>query len=1044
MAELSKTQLKSDNNQDFPNNNIGAITPAILRSFNADMIDSNVNQTIYNADSASWTSDIDVLQAFSASQYNLNKTLATTGSNTFVGNQIVSGTIFTNALDTTTGNTLTIYSDLDVSGSFVSNLQAGYVWLGSTNGRAVAVPSSSIAAGGSTDLSALNAFTASQNTKNTAVGAYTASLNAYTASNDTKWNTIGLLTGSYATTGSNTFVATQTINADLIVSGTISAYKINTTIESSSVIFSSGSNILGDSTSDTQTLNGTVIVSGSQRITGSTSTTDAITINKSGGNGLVLSNSGIQSAGAIVSNDSISIYASGAPNVNVQANANGTGSQYPGMAVTVAPELYPTDIYGGFSINSSGTPGSQPTIGGMITQTYSTQYGTTNTFMIVGENATTAIAFPSGAIELWKPTNVKSGLSITGSVGITGSATISGNQTIGGAQTLNGNNNVVSGSITFNGTSRFNNTASLFNSVKLNNSIFNGSNFLQIDVASGSIVLQSPNAAGGISGLTHLSSSAVSTQVNLIFKNNNNTGDTIISGSNNIFTNPNTPTTGYKRYIGGNNNLYLNQTNGITSQVTQSATTISGAMPVMNNNIFTGTGNFIINQALNPGTHTYSQNIITGTGTTTINALGFTGSLNLLSNFNNNGTITINAASASNNEITGGLSGSGTVTMNSNGIFGGTITNTSPRTLLTTNTQTTNNNLLAGGSITVTNISSSAAFTSNNNIGGGNFTYTNAGAAGLGLHTTAGSMSTNYGAMSLIASASAIQAANNISPASMTVTNRAFSGSLGLGALGFNNNQTQGASNTYTVSGSFGGTGAGATMQANGIFGASNTIFTNVEGRGNYVDVRNNLIGGTFLILTGSNNLFITASGGGYFGRFNANDGLRNGTGENIFVVGTGGSETTRKTGFLIDSGSNTFVEGTLNVSGSTSMTGSLTINGSTIVSGSVRGNVLTQAITSTTASFDFSTANFFELTLVNSTNTRVEATNVRPGQTINVLVNQASSPGNGTISFSTQFDFPAVSPYTASVIADAKDILTFVTFANTGSIYAAAVKNLI
>ena len=27
MAELSKQQLKSDNNLDFPNNNIGAITP---------------------------------------------------------------------------------------------------------------------------------------------------------------------------------------------------------------------------------------------------------------------------------------------------------------------------------------------------------------------------------------------------------------------------------------------------------------------------------------------------------------------------------------------------------------------------------------------------------------------------------------------------------------------------------------------------------------------------------------------------------------------------------------------------------------------------------------------------------------------------------------------------------------------------------------------------------------------------------------------------------------------------------------------------------
>jgi hypothetical protein len=114
-------------------------------------------------------------------------------------------------------------------------------------------------------------------------------------------------------------------------------------------------------------------------------------------------------------------------------------------------------------------------------------------------------------------------------------------------------------------------------------------------------------------------------------------------------------------------------------------------------------------------------------------------------------------------------------------------------------------------------------------------------------------------------------------------------------------------------------------MQANGVFGATNTIFTNVEGRGNYTSVSNNLIGGGNLILTGSNNLVLTEGGGAHFGRYNANDGRRNTTGENILSVGTGTSSA-RKTGFLIDSGSNSFFEGTLNVSGSTSLTGSLTI----------------------------------------------------------------------------------------------------------------------
>jgi len=971
MAELSKNQLKSDNNLDFPNNNIGAITPATLRSFNADMIDSTVNQTIYTADSASWTNDIDVLQAFSASQYNLNRTLATTGSNTFVGNQIVSGTVFTNALDTTTGNTLTIYSDLDVSGSFVSNLQAGYVWLGSTNGRAVAVPSSSIAAGGSTDLSALNAFTASQNTKNS-------TLASYTGSNDTKWNTLGGLTGSFATTGSNTFVATQTINADLIVSGTINAYKINTTIESSSVIFSSGSNILGDSTSDTQTLNGTVIVSGSQRITGSTSTTDTITINKSGGNGLVVPSSGIAAGGTITGANGI--YALNS-NVISAANTNNSGSQYPGFTAIVSAAETPTDVYGGFSINNSAAE----TLLGVVVQSYSTEYGAQPVPMIFGgtnyNGSATAIGLSGSVIDLWKPTNVKSGLSITGSVGITGSATItgtttitgsvgiSGNQTIGGtqtitgAQTLNGNGNVVSGSINFNGTARFNNTASLYNTIRLNNNISPDTNFLTVDVASGSIVLQSPNAGGGISGLAHLSSSAVSTQVNLVFKNSTTAADTIISGSNNIFVNQSAPTAGFKRYFGGSGNIAL-QNNAI--QITGSM----GFSPTMNNNIWNGSAGISMRGPASSSAWTISNNIGANSTAWTIGTAAGTPANQLISGFNATGNV---------------------------GSLNPAIT------------------------AYKTPLSASVAFTNNN----------------------------GSGQISMNCDSSSISFANNLTAGSTTINNSYFPSTVNSNAsIALSNSTIFGTSTTINASGSDTTFTAVAPRGAfNNIIGGYSTIGLVLNGDNS--SLNSSAIVGGGLVVTGSNSKVAGATanadfGSAFFGRWNDVNGNRALSGPTVFAVGTGTSTSLRKTAFLIDSGSNTFVEGTLNVSGSTSMTGSLSVNGSTIVSGSVRGNVLTQTIISTTASFDFSTANFFELTLVNATNTRVEATNVQPGQTINVLVKQASSPGNGTISFSSAFDFPAVSPYTASVIADAKDILTFVTFANTGSIYAAAVKNLI
>ena len=59
--------------------------------------------------------------------------------------------------------------------------------------------------------------------------------------------------------------------SNLSVKGRISAYELDVTIESSSIIFTSGSNILGDNANDdTQTLIGRVIVTGSLEVTGST------------------------------------------------------------------------------------------------------------------------------------------------------------------------------------------------------------------------------------------------------------------------------------------------------------------------------------------------------------------------------------------------------------------------------------------------------------------------------------------------------------------------------------------------------------------------------------------------------------------------------------------------------------------------------------------------------------------------------------------------------------------------------------------------------
>ena len=63
MSQLNKTQLEAENQSNFPNNNFGYITPALLRGFNTDMIDSLVDEGQYNIDSSSVSGSIAMLEA---------------------------------------------------------------------------------------------------------------------------------------------------------------------------------------------------------------------------------------------------------------------------------------------------------------------------------------------------------------------------------------------------------------------------------------------------------------------------------------------------------------------------------------------------------------------------------------------------------------------------------------------------------------------------------------------------------------------------------------------------------------------------------------------------------------------------------------------------------------------------------------------------------------------------------------------------------------------------------------------------------------------
>jgi len=90
----------------------------------------------------------------------------------------------------------------------------------------------------------------------------------------TSINSLNSKTGSYATTGSNAFVGQQNINGSVAVTGsltttgTIVAQTLNVQQVTSSIVYSSGSNIFGNTVSNTQSMTGSVGITGSLSVNG--------------------------------------------------------------------------------------------------------------------------------------------------------------------------------------------------------------------------------------------------------------------------------------------------------------------------------------------------------------------------------------------------------------------------------------------------------------------------------------------------------------------------------------------------------------------------------------------------------------------------------------------------------------------------------------------------------------------------------------------------------------------------------------------------------
>lgn len=144
--------------------------------------------------------------------------------------------------------------------------------------------------------------------------------------------------------------------------------------------------------------------------------------------------------------------------------------------------------------------------------------------------------------------------------------------------------------------------------------------------------------------------------------------------------------------------------------------------------------------------------------------------------------------------------------------------------------------------------------------------------------------------------------------------------------------------------------------------------------------------------------------------------------------------------------GSNTFV-GNQVITGSLILSSSaatdLTVIGNQIITGSLRGNVVTlspvtSSISASTVTMDCSLANFFTLTLPTASTATINATNIQPGETVQLRVRQQSVTGSVTLG--TGFNLTTGSIYEASNVANKVDILSFISF-DTASLYTVFVR---
>jgi hypothetical protein len=1121
MAELTKVALKVENNTQFPNNNSGYITPSRLRGFNTDMIDSTVNQEQYNADSASWNNQINALESFSSSldnnfvsetqfgaytssndgrvnslqttasiqQSEIDALIQFTGSVSSVatGSLLVTASAISNVITFTKGDASTFNV---VVGADTSALNA-FTASQETKDATLAIYTASV----DSSISQLNTFTQSQDTINTGFIGVLANLNSftssqntknstlatYTGSNDTKWSNLAGQSGSWVTeseTGSfartnavNNFTATQNFT-NVTVSGTASVAFLQVTYESSSVIYSSGSNQFGDAANDVQTLYGSVRVMNELTASGLRyPTTDGTVeqfLSTNGAGTLSFANvrtlyQNIRNMEAVSIPKGTPLYASGSTgdNVNVYIADAGNPLRMPATLIAgdttlaslatgraiifghiegVDTNAYPagTEVYvgvgGGWTATrpTGSTTPIQPL--GVVTRQGNNGMGIVMTetpydlpniqtgYVWVGNSSNQPIAVATSSIV----TQIN-----TGSLATTGSNTFIGNQTLSGSIVISGSTlNVISGSANANVITNLGDTYTDVAPVK---------NIVTLTSASYAALYSSstydPSTLYVVSGDDELNLDALNAFTasqetkNVTLAAYTGSNDTKWSTLASVTASLISETTNLELFT-ASANVRLNNLEAFTSSqdtknttlenVTSSLQAFTASQQLLNTTFATtGSNTFYGDQTIYDAAGGQSVTLesdagngwfnIGGTPVRLQNGLIIPGDQNAIL-LNNNANADLDTV-IENVDNVGVRIGAGGPT---EGVM--QLTNYSLDVALTFTASITEGHVWVGDSTGRTYEVSTGSF------GGGGSTDISALNA-----FTASQEEKNTTLENVTASLQSFTSSQELLNSGFAITgSNTFYGQQTLTETGaFNINLLADEANSWLdING-------GQVRVVNGLIIPGDQIAINLLNNTN-PDLD------TYITNQDDIGLTISPSGG------SAVSGIMNLSYYSLDVMNTFTASISEGYVWVGDDTGRTYEVATSSFGsggggGGFPYTGTAEINGELIVTGSARGNVTSLSVTSNTASMDLSEGNYFTLQLPASATTHITATNIQPGQTVTLLITTNTS---ANVTLSPIILEPSGAFYTASA-SGSKDILSLVAF-ETSTLYAVSTKNMI